>query len=478
MASNKQDNFFDKIRMFDVILSSEFLQKHGKRLRKEFLEFGKRTPIVYMNDLLSTFRKRARTEVDINTYIDIFVGKTGQLEQIEKLTIFYHINVYECNLASSDFVKLIDEMIQRFSRVKIESGTMVGVIAAQSLSEKLQQATLNSFHSTGNKKAAHVGLKRLTEVLDATKTPTCVCLYGIQVPDTSMLLEKTFRTYCKDFVIKNGTIEFQMTESFRYNSTTFKQVFQKFLAYDNKTLIYQNNKIQKEPMLKSIAWSILKTPWSGIKNVIEVEDDDMYFSERTGPKSHDTLLDIVNVYPEVDFTKFYSNDYRFIADTLGIEATRAYLLDELSSVLRNEGIEVSQRHLNLIVEHMCVGGEVNANRYSSLELDESAILKSTFQQATTTFAEAASKNTTDYLKDASSQILLGKAPKIGISCCHLVEPVCEKEQIKCVEPEEIEVIDSPKYIEHDSDIESPKYYDSDSSAFEVETEMLDMQLKI
>ena len=194
--------------MFDVVLSCTFLEQHGEELRKEFLEFGKRTPIVYMNDILSTFRKRARTKLDIKTYLDIFVGKTGQLEQIEKLTIFYYLNVYECNLAPSDFVKLIDRMIQRFSRAKIECGTMVGVIAAQSLSEKLQQATLNSFHSTGNKKAAHVGLKRLTEVLDATKTPSCVCLYGIQIPDSSMLLEKKFRSYCKSFVIKKNTIEF------------------------------------------------------------------------------------------------------------------------------------------------------------------------------------------------------------------------------------------------------------------------------
>lgn len=62
---------------------------------------------------------------------------------------------------------------------------------------------------------------------------------------------------------------------------------------------------------------------------------------------------------------------------------------------------------------MTYQGDLDANRYGSISMDENVILKASFQQASETFAAAAARGVVDPLRDVSSQLMMGKLPSVG-----------------------------------------------------------------
>jgi DNA-directed RNA polymerase II subunit RPB1 len=73
------------------------------------------------------------------------------------------------NLNLELFEEIIEKIKDEYFSSLIESGEMIGVIAAQSLGEAVTQMTLNSFHSAGLEKMA--GAARINELVSATKNP-------------------------------------------------------------------------------------------------------------------------------------------------------------------------------------------------------------------------------------------------------------------------------------------------------------------
>lgn len=490
--------------MFDVDLTVDFLLEFGSDILNDFKVFAKETPVIYMNDIPIKYRKRPRKRPPDRDYYRILVSKWKECTQMEKLTILYFTST-NFDLSLMDFGNMVDEMILRVDKCKIEHGTMVGVQAAQSLSEKLQQATLNSFHSSGNKKAAQVGLKRLKEILDASKIPSVVTIGPIVCDDPNVDLSKTFmpRTV-SDYVVStklNGSsFECKMSKEFSFERLLNKctnQTFKSCLSFNKRkrvlTYAMTKRKQKNNDLLEGILKGLLDMHYIGVKGVVDSEDDTLIMASRTVPQSGGkTLGEIFDAYSNVDLTKISTNDYVFIQETLGIEAARRYLLNEVTTVLNREGISISMRHLNLIVDNMTYTGEVLANRYSALDINDSIILKSTFQQATTTFCNAAAVNTVDNMKDVSSQIMMGKVPNIGVMYSHVVSHVRETQPKE--EEEVYEQHDSPQYAPPSPEYApiSPEYhpsspvgdYDAESVGWEApqtpesEPEILKMDLSI
>lgn len=433
----------------------------GPKIISDFEVWGSKNPVIYMDDIRRKYRKRLReSTTDIKSLLQVLCGKWGQCDQIVKLTILYYANPWK-NMETplSGYAKMVSEMVSRVDKCKMEHGTMVGIHAAQSLSEKLQQATLNSFHSSGNKKAAQVGLKRLKEVLDVTKVPLQVTLGPITgLTDLSKMVSKTFGEFVTNVATENSTVVFTLSEPVDW-TRGFPSSIIKHTTWDPiKNTLTVDNLGDDQKKIQGRVTSLESAVVCGVKFVNDYDEDTLYLERRKLPNGYDTMNEIFEIYPEVDFTKFKSNDFHFVETTFGIEAARRYLLDEIVMVLQKEGIGISMRHLNLLVDNMCQSGTVNANRYSSVALEESIILKSTFQQATTTFAQAAINGVVDNMQDVSSQIMLGKTPKVGVSYAHLVckpvEQQLDEERMKN-KPKDI------KYFEDDDNYSecppSPEY---------------------
>ncbi|EPZ33421.1 RNA polymerase Rpb1 1 domain-containing protein [Rozella allomycis CSF55] len=78
--------------------------------------------------------------------------------------------IEEFHLNNKAFDWLIGEIETKYSNSKVESGEMVGTIAAQSIGEPATQMTLNTFHLAGvSSKKMTLGVPRLREILSLAK---------------------------------------------------------------------------------------------------------------------------------------------------------------------------------------------------------------------------------------------------------------------------------------------------------------------
>ena len=69
------------------------------------------------------------------------------------------------------------------------------------------------------------------------------------------------------------------------------------------------------------------------------------------------------VYADViDLVKVYTNDIAAILRTYGVEAARAAIMQEISSVFGVYGIQVDRRHLSLIADYMVYRFNIDIRR--------------------------------------------------------------------------------------------------------------------
>lgn len=428
-------------------ISSSSSLEDVKLFEMELCEWSKETPIVYMDHIVRKYKKRlASGGVSFQDYIGMFFEKCGNKSDLVQRTIFLHCEVSECSLPLSSFGEMLEEMLGHVEKCKIAAGTMVGIQAAQSVGESMTQLCLNTFHSSGAKRSMATGVSRLVEILDCTKTLSSTFFICPGVKNPADLLETKVGSLVvgNPFVVDTATGE--VVQNLHQNNTKgpWEVVFR--LSSDSdwdmikgcggiskivlSKLTYKDREMKLLVKSQGVGYcfqkirEILDSHLSGVPGALEVTDNTVFLSPNIRVN---VSLDDFPI--SVDLTKIVSNDVHFIKNTFGIEAARRYLLNELVSVLGNEGVELNIRHLMLIVDNMTYQGDLNANRYGSISMDENVILKASFQQATETFSAAASRGVVDPLLDVSSQIMMGKRPAVGAysDLDVLVTDVVEKE---------------------------------------------------
>jgi len=309
--------------------------------------------------------------------------------------------VAQCGLA--DPTEMVEEMVAHCRRCLIKPGTMVGIQAAQSICERTSQMLLNTFHLAGAGKSVSGGVRRLRELLDGSASPArawrAVDARGDPV-DARALAAQTLRAFVKETRVSGRVIDLTVTA--RVN---LRKVAGASWAGPRAVSLRVSRNEDPARRLRTA----LDSHVAGLRGVTDAREDGMAF----GGCATLTLGDFACALPGADVTRLWTTDVNFIARSLGIEAAREYLAREITRTLEAEGIHIAPRHISLLVDNMTRGGAVNGSRYGAIAASESVLLKATFQQATETFAAAATGNVTDYLRDVSSQIMLGKLPSIG-----------------------------------------------------------------
>ena len=115
----------------------------------------------------------------------------------------------------------------------------------------------------------------------------------------------------------------------------------------------------------------------------------------------------------IDTTKITSNDIGAVLDTFGVEAARASIVSEVSSVFGVYGINVDRRHLSLISDHMTFEGGYRAFNRTGVHSNASPLLRMSFETAVAFLTNATLHGETDHLKSPSSRIILGKNVELG-----------------------------------------------------------------
>jgi DNA-directed RNA polymerase II subunit RPB1 len=138
----------------------------------------------------------------------------------------------------------------------------------------------------------------------------------------------------------------------------------------------------------------------------EIEKKEVWILETDGVN----LLDICNSQ-YVDYMYTYSNDVVEIYKTLGIEAARELLIEEISDVIDTY---VNKRHIELLCDIMTNRGELSAiNRQGINRGDIGPLAKCSFEDTTDQLIKASLFGERDELEGVSSNIMMGQIINAG-----------------------------------------------------------------
>lgn len=347
--------------------------------------------------------------------------------------------------------------LHKYIIAKVEPGTAVGAIGAQSIGEPGTQMTLKTFHFAGVASMnITLGVPRIKEIINAAKTistPIITC---------SLVNEQDLRA---SRVVK-GRIEKTYLEDI---TSYVEEVFGPTNSYIGIRIdLATINKLQLEINLAEIAHAIVTAPKlkisaakvtivGGDRVRVYVNDDDtdkenteIYYKlqwyRRVLPKvivkgiptinravinerSNHTKELLVEGYGLRDVmcidgivgTSTYSNHIIEMKSVLGIEAARGSIIKEVSTVMKSHGMNVDPRHIMLLGDVMTYKGEIlGITRFGIAKMKDSVLMLASFEKTTDHLFDAAARLAQDAIEGVSECIILGVTAPIGTGAFKLV----------------------------------------------------------
>ena len=113
-----------------------------------------------------------------------------------------------------------------------------------------------------------------------------------------------------------------------------------------------------------------------------------------------------------------SNNMWNIYETLGIESTREFLIDEFMNIVSADGTFINSCHIELLVDIMTFSGSITSiSRYGMKNDQFGPLAKASFEESLDNFLKAGFFAELETTKDVSASIICGKRPNIGTGLC-------------------------------------------------------------
>ena len=230
-----------------------------------------------------------------------------------------------------------------------------------------------------------------------------------------------------------------------------KLVFRiKFAENDEKDIITDLKALEKNILENLIVKGIRK-----ISKVImnkseyfEYNDDTLSFDknfEWVLETSGTNLIDIL-AHKSVDAARTISNDINEIYETLGIEAARQALFNEISDVIKFADLYVNYRHLALLVDTMTTKGYMlSIDRHGINRVDIGPLAKSSFEETNDMIVKAGIFAELDKINGVSASVMCGQIANAGTGCTDILIDE-DKLPISDVAPKEPEVLLDPEEV--------------------------------
>ena len=354
-------------------------------------------------------------------------------------------------LSKNGIEKVAKKGLELYNNAQAEPGQAVGIVTAQSIGEPGTQMTLRTFHFAGiAERNVTLGLPRLIELVDARKKPVTPTMdvYLDKESKTDQLkavevARNILETSVKDLLINTDT-DYSTKINLNINS---KKLADRGCTIDNIVEKLESNKkfktevlgdsillklVDEEsdaPTVIALRNKVLKTTVKGVKDVKRVtiiKKDNEWVIQTTGSNLSD-VLKVVGI----DKENVRTNNVAEIAETLGIEAARNALINELSSTLEDQGLEVDQRYLMLVSDLMCHRGYMQQiGRHGIAGTKDSVLARAAFEITVPTIAGAAKTGETEELKGITENVIVGSQIPIGSGTVDLYMQVAKKREVK------------------------------------------------
>ena len=129
----------------------------------------------------------------------------------------------------------------------------------------------------------------------------------------------------------------------------------------------------------------------------------------------------VLTHPDVDPSRIVSSNVHDMLENLGIEATRATLFKEITSLFAESGTNVNYRHVCILVDRMCHKGRLmSVDRYGINKNDIGPLAKMSFEQTEDIALRAAQFGERDPVQGISAKVMLGAPIRAGTAFSELL----------------------------------------------------------
>ncbi|MEM2932861.1 MAG: DNA-directed RNA polymerase subunit A' [Candidatus Pacearchaeota archaeon] len=319
---------------------------------------------------------------------------------------------------------------------KIEPAEAVGVITSQSFGEPATQMTLNVFHFAGvSEMQITTGLPRLIEIFDARKTPS--------TPQMEIYLEKEFNNAdgakkiaekIKQVLLKEVVNEISVDyanrkiniildkQSLREKGLNIDKISEMIKIKDFKKTVKDNEitlseiskgkEMRKLSELYKIKERLKETIVGGIEGITQiliVKRDRDYVILTAGSN----LKEVLKI-KGVDTEKTLTNDIFEMQEVFGIEAARETIIREVKKVLKEQGLEIDERHIKLVADTMTFNGEVKGTTRTGIVEDKKSVLaRASFEIPIRQFVKAVLVGSRDQLISVIENIMLNQPVPVG-----------------------------------------------------------------
>lgn len=354
----------------------------------------------------------------------------------------------------------IDVALIKYDKAKVEPGTAVGAIGAQSIGEPGTQMTLKTFHFAGVASMnVTLGVPRIKEIINASKT------ISTPIIKASLANNKDERTAR----IVKGRVEKTLLKDI---SEYMEDVYTESTAFIAVKIDFETlEKLQLHLTLRQIATAIARHPKLKIAETdIRVVPSRQLLQVRMAPVGGEeggkvkssyssrllrALPDVVVCgFPEISRavinikdddskellvegyglqnvmttdgvigTETVTNHILEMRQILGIEAARSSIINEISTTMSSHGMSVDPRHIQLLGDVMTFKGEVlGITRFGLAKMRDSVLQLASFEKTTDHLFDAAFYMKTDKVEGVSECIILGQSMHIGTGSFGIIHP--------------------------------------------------------
>ncbi|XP_020113844.1 DNA-directed RNA polymerase III subunit 1 isoform X2 [Ananas comosus] len=429
-------------RVLDTLSPSEILQIMDDRLSKHDMSPEGGCSAAFKK-LLTDF-VNSRVVLMRNTRRALKLDEDHTEQKDISLTERIAANI--SGISSKQLQVFLDNCISRYHFKKVETGAAIGAIGAQSIGEPGTQMTLKTFHFAGVASMnVTLGVPRIREIINAAKNIKTPIITAKLLSDRDALSASIVKGSIEKTVLGEVAKAIQIVIkshrpyiSVKLDMGLIKALHMRISADSVQLSILNHPKIKLKPehirilrsdklriyapeadksqlqfSLHSLKAMLPKVIVKGIPTaervVIDKTKQGIYklFIEGTN------LLAVMGT-PGIDARNTKINHVIEVHETLGVEAARQSIIDEIHDTMRNHGMSIDKRHMMLLADVMTYKGEVlGITRFGIAKMKTSVLMLASFEKTAEHLFNASYSGREDKIDGVSECIIMGIPMRLG-----------------------------------------------------------------
>jgi len=342
----------------------------------------------------------------------------------------------------------LDACMEKYTSKRVEPGTAVGAIGAQSIGEPGTQMTLKTFHFAGVASMnITLGVPRIKEIINASKSISTPIITASLVSEKDVTaarvvkgrVEKTtLGEVCSEInvVIRSSDLYLELI----LDLDAINQLQLDVTVHSARDAILATSKLKLKPTnvliaseniihvlpqedvvdegralftLQHLRLAVPNVIVQGIASVGRAVINDK------GDGTYNLIVEGTNMQAVMGVdgikgTETRTNHVMECERALGIEAARACIIKEINDTMGAHGMSIDNRHSMLLADVMTYKGEVlGITRFGMAKMKDSVLMLASFEKTTDHLFDAALHGRTDYIDGVSECIIMGIPMPIG-----------------------------------------------------------------